>query len=251
MRLPEMLQPKLESDPRPPACSPDYFLYLRSYLFMRTLIGIVGVALPFVLVLGDAWYFDATPFWRGSLSAYYFSPLRDVFVGSLSAIAVFLITYKVVEATLDNTLSVVAGLAAVVVAVFPTKPGDEQAITRFQERVGVDLSQTVHFVAAFVFITALAAICWLFGVREGRREPRPGKRSPTFWRWFHWTCSLVIVASLVFVGAAELFDGPDDALLIAETVSVLAFATSWFVKGFELDVLLGRRRPTDRDLAAV
>ena len=187
--------------------------------------------------------FDGEPFPRGSLSSYYSSSTREVFVGTLSATAVFLITYKVVTRSLDNTLSWMAGMAVLLVAIFPTgRPSRTLALTPIQDRLGESVVQAIHFSGAFVFIAALAVICWFFGVREGKRDTRPHKRSPRFWRNFHWTCAGVIAGSLAFIGITALAGGPDKALLIGETLSVWAFGISWLMKGLELDYL----RTTER-----
>ena len=40
----------------------DTACYVRSYLIMRVLVGVLGIALPFVLVLSDGLVFDGDPF---------------------------------------------------------------------------------------------------------------------------------------------------------------------------------------------
>jgi hypothetical protein len=174
-----------------------------------------------------------------------------VFVGALCVTAVFLITYKVLEHNLDNTASIVAGAAALGVALFPTRRSDAAVAagigpTPLQESLGETFVAVLHFGCAVVFIGLLGVISFFFGKREGRRSQSRGnhrtKRSPLFWQWFHWTCTAVIVLAIVFLiisKVAGLFDG--FALLITETVAVLAFGTSWLMKGLELDVL--RPRP--------
>ena len=113
----DLLKPEVTVEPRP--ADPDMSRYVRSYLIMRICIGALAVALPFLLVLIDGLGFDGDPFPRDSLSAYYYSGVRELFVGTLSATAVFLVTYKVADRTLDNTLSVVAGFAVLLVMLFP------------------------------------------------------------------------------------------------------------------------------------
>ncbi|GAA2611899.1 hypothetical protein GCM10010399_48480 [Dactylosporangium fulvum] len=114
------LDPQIEAPRRPSTAElgerSDRVLYLRSYLLMRAVIGFVGVALPFVLVLGDWALEHGSLLAKGSLSAYFYSGMRDVFVGCLCVTGVFLMTYKVFEHTLDNLLSSVAGVAALGVA---------------------------------------------------------------------------------------------------------------------------------------
>ena len=145
----DFLQPVVETEPRPAPSDPEKVRYLRSYLFMRAMIGAIGVALPFALVLFDGLMFSGEPFPRDSLSAYYYSGVRDVFVGALCATAVFLLTYKVVEKNLDNTLSLVAGLAVLGVALFPTgTPSDDIAVSPLQDRLSEGLVEGIHFVSA-------------------------------------------------------------------------------------------------------
>lgn len=243
----DMLEPDLASDPRP--TDPGTARYVRSFLIMRVLVGALAVALPFLLVLGDGLVLGGDPFPRTSLSSYYYSGVREVFVGTLSATGVFLITYKVAERTLDNTLSTAAGLAVVVVALFPTGvPADVGELTPLQDRLGESVVETIHYVAAAAFILALAVISFFFGVREGARPPRGGARSPEFWRRYHWACAGAIGAALAFIGLTELVGGPPNSLLYGEAVAVWAFGASWLAKGLELDFLRASnlaRRPRE------
>jgi hypothetical protein len=234
----DFLTPQLRVEPRP--TDPEVSRYVRSYLIMRIFVGLLGVALPLVLVFGDGWGFDGDPFPRDSLSAYYYSGVRELFVGTLSATGVFLITYKVATRTLDNTLSILGGLAAAAVALFPTgRPDDASQLTPLQERWGEDVVEWIHYGAAGLFIGSLGVICVFFGIREGARAPREGKRSPKFWRYYHWSCAGVIVLAVAWMLVTKVAHGPSKALLIGEWVSVWAFAASWFMKGLERDILRG------------
>ena len=153
----DLLKPELAVEPRP--TDPDTSRYVRSYLIMRAFVGALGVALPFVLVLGDGLVLDGDPFPRTSLSSYYYSGVRELFVGTLSATGVFLFTYKVADRTLDNTLSVFAGVAVAVVALLPTGlPPDVVEETPLQEWLGESVVETIHYVAAGAFILSLAVI---------------------------------------------------------------------------------------------
>ncbi len=192
----DLLRPEVTVELRP--SDREGSRYVRSYLIMRLLVGALGVALPFVLVLCDGLWFDGDPFPRDSLSAYYYSGVRELFVGALTATGVFLITYKVADRGLDNTLSTLAGAAVLAVALLPTgRPSEGVARTALQERLGEGVVETIHFAAATVFIVSLAVISYFFGVREGARPARKGKRSPAFWRRYHWLCAGAIAAALV------------------------------------------------------
>src|SRR2546427_9941788 len=62
-----------------------------SYLGLRKAVGIIGTALPFVLAFGKILL--ESPGIQSSISSYYHTGMRDIFFGSLLAIAVFLISY--------------------------------------------------------------------------------------------------------------------------------------------------------------
>lgn len=231
------LTPVTTVEPRP--ADPGAVRYVRSFLLLRVMVGVIGVGLPFALVLIDGIWFDGDRFPRTSLSAYYYSGVRELFVGALCATGVFLVAYKVAEVNLDNTLSLLAGVAALGVALFPTdRPNDRVALTPLQDELGETFVATVHYVSATVFIVALGVISYYFGKREGAREPVAEKRSPAFWRAFHWACAGVIGAALLFILVTQVFDtGPAETLLIGEAVSVWAFGVSWLWKGLEVDML--------------
>jgi hypothetical protein len=233
----DWLKPVVE--PRESSSDPTQLLYVRSYLIMRVCIGVVGIALPFALIFGDLPLSNDQPALRDSLSAYYFSGVRDCFVSILAVVAVFLVTYKVTEKNLDNLLSIVAGFGALAVALFPTgTPNSAVANTPLQDALGESFIQAVHFAGATVFIGSLGVICYFFGVREGKRTHRPTARhSPRFWRNFHWSCSAAIAVAIAFLPISAFVFEIRITLLVCEIVSVVAFGTSWLMKGLERDIL--------------
>jgi hypothetical protein len=224
-----------------PSASDHYgLLYTRSFLIMRLTIGVLGLLLPALLILGSEWVTDPESFPRGSLSAYYHSGARDLFVGTLCAIGMFLVGYKVMERNLDNTLSLIAGFAAIGVALFPTDVEPDILRTLFQLRIGEGVSRLVHYSSAAIFLGCLAGLSYLFGKREGARPARPGHRSPKFWQTFHW----VLAATIVFGVALCLI-----SLIVGEIVAVVAFSFSWLFKGLELEMLRGQPTTVSLDEA--
>ncbi len=95
------LVPDVAVEPRPA----DEPRYVRSYVFTRFSIGLVGVLLPPLLVFLEPALFDGQPFPRGSLSAYYYSGVRELFVGGLWAIGVFLFVYKFLDFSWESFLA--------------------------------------------------------------------------------------------------------------------------------------------------
>jgi hypothetical protein len=156
----------------------------QSYFGMRLVIGVIGVLLPSLLVLMD-WLLISQPLTiRGSMSAYYHSPARDLFVGGLSACGVTLVSYMFWKWwTWDFLVSLVGGFAVLGVAAFPTARPRPDApkgadmtcnyshagippCTALQQAWGEASVRTVHlWVTAFV-VGSFAGLCLIFALRE-------------------------------------------------------------------------------------
>jgi len=224
-------------------------LYVRSYLLIRTVVGALGVALPTVLLLADRLLLGGEAALRGSLSAYYHSPARDLFVGTLFVVGVLLMTYLAGQRdTWDFWLSLVAGVAALGAALLPTpRPGlpvgaarcgaepRPRGCTGVQQALGETVTGVLHFVSAGVFILCLAAMCFLFARRAVRFDGTVGVA-----RLFRGAGVLILVA-VAWAGLGSLagiaVDGME-ALYLGEVVAVYAFGFCWFLTGRRLWVRL-------------
>lgn len=156
----------------------------KSYIGMRLVIGLIGLALPLSLVLVDAVLLKQSISFRGSMSAYYHSSARDLFVGGLSASGVTLISYMLWRWwTWDFIISSLAGVGVLSVAAFPTaRPRDPAALekhlsctysyprvppcTQLQEDLGEDFTRTLHICASTTVVIAFTALCLVFALRE-------------------------------------------------------------------------------------
>ncbi|SCG57923.1 DUF998 domain-containing protein [Micromonospora inositola] len=194
---------------------------------LRLGIGSVGIALPVVLVVG---HLVATRRLTllDSLSGYYHTEMRDVFVGALCAIGVFLISYR--YRWPDDVLSTVAGVLAIAVALFPTTVGAPAGTTSGTDRtVGV-----VHQVAAAALFLLLAVFCLFLFTRPDRVGVPQGRSVNRFYR----ACGLVILAAIALAPASTAL--PADVrhtlkpVLWCETVAVFAFGAAWVVKSAAL-----------------
>ena len=226
------------------------------YLLLCLGVGLLGLLLPTILILGDIFFVAGKLSARDSLSAYYYTSMRDVFVGILVAIAPLLVTYKMMgknlpdgfwgfefDLTPQNIVSVVAGVAVAMVAWFPTAIPDwsHAAPTPLQTRLGEKTVSTIHYSSAVCFILFLGIMCLLFAREEGERsgdaEVRGYEltRSPTFWKRFYIVTATVIFLMLIFMGITQLLGVFNDySLLIGETVVVVMFGLSWLMKGWEV-----------------
>ncbi|TCC33200.1 DUF998 domain-containing protein [Kribbella speibonae] len=173
--------------------------FVQTYLAMRRRIGLLGFWLPWVLVAIDWLLIDDLRVLRGSMSAYYHSSARDVLVGGLFVTTGFLISYlRAKRKTYDYWLSTAAGCALLVVALVPTgrslntngfKVGPNSCedfpgppgCSGVQRSLGEDTARLVHGIGATIFVLLLAALCFVFALREfgfgpaARKlcEPRP------------------------------------------------------------------------------
>jgi hypothetical protein len=169
--------------------------YVRSFLVMRLIIGLIGVLLPFALVFIDHRAFHGYPYPRGSESIYYYSGMREVFTVSIGTIAFFLFAYKLTERNLDNTLSFFAGLAAMLIPLFPTAPPAliQQGFTKRTNPVPPDLTplqkaftqrQRTRFTSSprgsLSFVSGLRRSCSVFAkvsAESGKTIRISGRRS--------------------------------------------------------------------------
>ena len=85
-----------------------------SYLTLRKAIGLIGILLPVVLA-GVYMLLASKIIFQASISAYYYTSMRNVLVGALCAIGVFLFAYRG-YGWQDNLCTNAAGAFAVGVA---------------------------------------------------------------------------------------------------------------------------------------
>lgn len=224
-----------------------------SFLSVRRAIGILGFFLPAALIVYGL--VSGTGI-LGSMSAFYYTPMREIFVGTLCAQAVFLWSYEgyrplAGEVLSDRVMAQVASLGALAIALAPTGPdlpeaapgetvpaGAGGACTLLQCLLGTDLASTVHFIGAAMFFLALAAFCLALFTRG--RETSPEKRGSNR---IYRLCGTLILLSLGGIGLVSFT--PLGAALSGyspvfwlEVVATLAFATSWLVKGDALRPLV-------------
>ena len=192
-----------------------------SYLGLRRAVGYIGIGLPFVLLIGKL-LLQGGPL-PGSISAYYYSDMRNVLVGALFAVAIFLISYR--YDTPDARAGTLAGIMAIGVALFPTSPADPTG----QERV----IGTVHLVCAAVFFLTLAYFSYFLFTRTGQTEPTPRKKQRNI---VYRVCGILIVVCIVLAVLADNLLGTTlvdelHPVFWLESVAIVAFGASWLIKG--------------------
>ncbi|AKJ26703.1 hypothetical protein [Caldimonas brevitalea] len=234
---PRRLLPRVATRPRRDAAASLHEPLLISYLTLRKLVGGLGMLLPVMLALGG-WWVERPLHVEPSLSAYYHTPLRDVFVGTMFAIGVFLSAYRGHDQR-DSRAGTSACVGAVGLALFPTAPLVPES------RTAVVVGH-VHLGFASVFFLSLAyfSLC-LF--TESARTQAPTLEKQRRNRVYRG-CGLVMLAALgLIIGYQAL---PDTAKLAMESHSpvfwlestaIMAFGVSWFTKGEGLALLKDKR----------
>jgi hypothetical protein len=209
---------------------------LISYRALRRALGILGILLPFVvIVIGKVFGgFVCQP----SISAYFHTTAREVFTGTLAVVGTFLMAYKGYDQA-DSRACNVAGVAAIGVAVFPCKSN------LAGPRIGIfqvlqPWSNGVHVVAAGVLFVTLAAIsAFLFTRTHERSElqaPIPMTSRKRSRNTVYRACAAIMALALleIVISAIVLSEAQQDlyrTTLLGETVALVAFGVSWLVKG--------------------
>ena len=190
---------------------------LVSHLTLRRVLGILGVALPFVLMV---WGF-ALSGWsmelQDSISDYYHLRTQDALVGTLCVIGLFLFAYKGYERK-DDIAGYLACLFALGVAFFPNKPQGWESIVHFSSAAGLFL--VLSFFSLFLF------------TKSGNYQT-PQKRIRNR---VYVACGLLMLVCLILTG---LYTWLLEDTAIAnirpvfwlESLMIWAFGVSWFIKG--------------------
>ena len=222
-----------------------------TYISLRRGLAVLAFLLPVVLV-GWGYCFEHIPI-QGSMSNYYFAfvaktpplrefPMRVWFVGTLFAIGFFLYLYKGFSRT-ENIMLNIAGLAAVVVALFHMKLPEDCA------DCGTNSFSWVHGSAAFILFGCLAFVAWACAddvlVEVKDQSTRDWIRK----RYFY--CAIAMVLSPVAAVGLTFTLGSDYWLvLIAEWLGVWSFAAYWSLKSYELGLSKADKKAIKGEMAA-
>jgi O-antigen/teichoic acid export membrane protein len=216
--------------------------------------------LPVLLILGGLLSLGGI---EPSISDYYHTILRDLFVGIMFAIAIFLICYTghrrgEGETVSDDWVTTVAGVAALGVAIFPNEgrvPNDTLASVT-QALLGQHSAALAHYSSAVIFLGAVGYLAFF----RFARTAKPVRRR------IYRACGVVIWGATLLVIIASWFKikGPaapqamvNDWLLVLwfEAIGIWAFSIAWLVKGQVdrslLGIVMGTKRlsPESQDNA--
>jgi len=205
-----------------------------SYLTIRKSIGILGIALPFVLVVGTV-AAGACQEILPSVSSYYHSNTRNIFVGILSAVSLFLFCYKGYD-NKDKITSKLASLFALGIAFFPTSL--ELAVPPCTHPpVGNNsLISDIHLFSAAAFFLTLSYISLFLFTKTNTAHPTSEKKKRNV---VYKTCGWAMLSGLSLIFIYFVFipgEGVESLakykpVFFLEAVCLVAFGTSWLTKG--------------------
>jgi uncharacterized membrane protein SirB2 len=206
-----------------PDLEPDQPLLI-SYLTLRKTVGILGILLPLLVSMG-AWLIFQTPL-QPTISDYYYTGTRVVFVGTLWALGFFFFSYKGYERR-DEIAGRLAFVFALGVSLVPTAP-DCSACN--YNHVAANLHWAL---AGLLFLTLSYFSIVLFTLTDASKTPTRQKlQRNRVYKACGYTmlaCILLIPATLIPAIAAAV--DRYDPIFWLETIALEAFGVSWLTKG--------------------
>ena len=199
-----------------------------SYIGIRRAIGISGLVLP--IMLGPFGWLVLDIEIQDNMSSYYHTPLRDVFVGTLCAIGIFLFCYQGHD-RVENWTANIGCISALGLALCPldsySDPLDQRSLVGF-----------LHTASGGAFFLAFAfySLYHFPTSKDKVEEPEPHEQQRNL---VYRASGVVILLSMLAMGA-YLFLIPENwqqfcnrynVLFWLEWVALWAFAGAWLTKG--------------------
>jgi hypothetical protein len=219
------------------------------YMRMRKCIGIIGVALPPVLIIGLI-LLEGQSKMLDSISVYYYSDYKsdynligNMFVSGMFATGIFLICYQ--YRLLDDIISTLAGICAIGVALFPTTPPPDRNPNELQMMIG-----NWHTRFAIGFLILLAVFSLFLFPKSGEKDPK--KRTPEKRKrnGVYYGCGIAMLIILVVAGLDLVVPKlnqwlqPIHPTTWLEGLAVEVFGIAWFVKGETFGILKDKDKET-------
>lgn len=200
--------------------------YVIAYMTLRKTIGWAGLLMPIAVHLG-AYFQQGIPL-ANSISAYYYTGMRDEFVATLVLVGVLLACYRS-PLFIDNVLASIAGIAAICIGLFPMSQKSACEILKDYSEVcklqphGPELH--FYFVATFFALVFYLVYFRFSAVTSVHMLQKKSQRNVVY-----RICGLLMLVAFLTIGAMHLTNN-DSSIFWPEAVAVMAFAAAWLVKG--------------------
>lgn len=200
-----------------------------TYVNLRVGMAIIAFLLPLLLALWSL--FSGTKL-LPSISAYYHTPMRDVFVGSLVAVGACLYLYKGFSDRENKALNC-AGIFAVGVAFLPTCIPDVSIMTDDMCNQGLPcVVKWLHRISAFLFFIPVAYVSTFRG-KDTVNLIDDEKIRNKYLYLYRIIGPLMIVLPAIAVIYFVIKDS-DSIIFFVESAAIWAFALFWLTKVREL-----------------
>lgn len=211
-----------------------------SYYTMRRAIGILGITLPLILVAGSS-LFGGCKEVQFSISTYYHTNMRNIFVGYNCAVALFLFAYRGHDWR-DNLAGYLGCIFVMGVAFLPCGIGESVKPCLIPAMAQNPMVGKLHNLSALLYFIILIVYA-LFLFPRTHIDRKTGEklfmgRQKRKRNVVYYICGGLMTVSLllIIIYVAILEDQyPDlvrlDPVFWLETVVLLAFGISWLTKG--------------------
>lgn len=208
--------------------------FVISYLNLRKAVGVLGIALPVVLI-------SIYPLLNKgcslppSISHYFYTNMGSFFTGTLCAVAMFLFSYKGPE-KIDEIASMIAAACALGVAFCPVNPSTVVTDCSIVHLEANSIRNGFHYGFAAVLFSTFAFFSLFLFTKTRSANPTPQKKIRNK---IYVSCGIIILVSIAAILLFTILDSkrtisPENANIytfIFETIALFAFGTSWLVKG--------------------
>ncbi len=199
---------------------------IHDYETQRFLIGLTALALPFLVTLVYGRIIS-------SISAYYYTISRNLFVGLLFITGFFLLVYNG-RYYYEALISKVAALCAVGTALSPTGFPEDIVIHREELEAVIRSAERLHYVASILLFAQLIFLCLCFA----RRAKMKGDRTSGGRRLIYLVCAGLMSLSLLAYPLLWIICAIPQAALnrfhllyFAEAIALISFGIAWFTAG--------------------
>ncbi len=201
-----------------------------SYINLRILIGILAIALPFVCILGGMLITKESI--QTSISIYYYTNVRDCFVGILVGISMFLVSYKG-YGKVDNVVTTITGVIGLGVVIFPCYSPDYINTKVGFFHIPIEISGYIHLICAFAYFALMAynSMFIFTKTHDNKKMTKNKKKRNVVYRICGFLIYLSLIALLlVFIFGHASIIAEKQIMLKIEAVMLVSFGISWLVK---------------------
>ena len=200
-----------------------------TYKMLRLGVAVIAFAFPLLLWVGGH-LFAGLPL-AGSMSAYYYTVMRDTFVGLLFAVGVILFVYQGYTRFEDWALNLAGGLA-LGIALFPMTLPSKPSHNPF----------SLHGVCAVSFFLCIAYVC-IFRASDTLSLIHDCGTRDCYRRWYKFLGWAMVGVPVIAWMLISNLPAQKSAIFFVELVGIYVFAMYWVVKSHEV-------RQTDSDRKA-